>query len=277
MDPDHVLTIAASAEANSSHPLAAPIIKMAEDKGIALKKTTQAREVAGHGVECRLDKRLVKAGNLQLVKNDQIPAALKSKETELSQKGETTIFISQDSQVIGIIGLADVIKPDSQAAIQRLDRAGIKTGLISGDNQAAAWSVAQQVGISMVEAQVLPKDKINWVKKYQDKGLKVAMVGDEINDAPALAQADIGIAIGSGTDTAKETGEVVLVRNSLLDVDRAIRRECSEFCVTVSVPGSASAPAEVKVRSENGPSISHVGGVDFCWSGVPGTIFSICK
>ncbi|MCK5097815.1 MAG: HAD-IC family P-type ATPase, partial [Desulfobacteraceae bacterium] len=126
-------------------------------------------------------------------------------------------------KIAGILALSDVIKTDSKAAIQMLHKSGIKTALISGDNYVAAKAVAKGVGIDDVEAEVLPEDKINIVKKWQEQGLKVGMVGDGINDAPALAKADIGIAIGSGTDVAKETGDVVLIKNSLLDVDRAIR------------------------------------------------------
>jgi Cu+-exporting ATPase len=122
-----------------------------------------------------------------------------------------------------LIGLSDVVKENSREAIGELHTMGLKTVLVSGDNVRVARAVAQEVKIDEVEAQVLPEDKINIVKKYQVKGLKVGMVGDGINDAPALAQADIGIAIGSGTDVAKETGEVILVKNNLIDVVRAIR------------------------------------------------------
>jgi P-type Cu+ transporter len=124
---------------------------------------------------------------------------------------------------VGMLALSDTIKDDSAAAIKRLHRMGIRTGLISGDNRAAAHAVAKAVGIDEVAAEVLPEDKINIVKKWQAQAMKVGMVGDGINDAPALAQADIGIAIGSGTDVAKEAGDVVLVKSSLMDVVNAIR------------------------------------------------------
>ncbi len=223
MTRNDFLKFAASAELNSSHPLAIPVVKMARDQHIAPDKTTRAREISGLGVHCFLDGHPLKAGNLKLMKGDTLPAELESKGKHFSREGKTTIYIALNNQVIGIIALADVIKPDSKKAIARLHKAGIKTALISGDNQVAALSVANKVGIDQVEAEVLPQDKINTVKKWQAKGLRVAMVGDGINDAPALAQADIGIAIGSGTDVAKETGEVILVKNSLLDVERAIR------------------------------------------------------
>jgi Cu+-exporting ATPase len=165
----------------------------------------------------------VKVGNLKLVYGDTFSDGLKEKGHQLSEKGKTTIYVSVDTKVIGIVALADVIKPDSKEAIRRLQAAEVKTSLISGDNRIAVQSVADEVKIDEVEAEVLPQDKITIIKKWQDQGFTVAMVGDGINDAPAIARADIGIAIGSGTDVAKETGDVVLVKNSLLDVDRAIR------------------------------------------------------
>jgi len=218
-----LLKYAAAAENHSSHPLATPVVKAAADQGIDPESVTAIKEWSGQGVECLMEGQLIKAGNLKLMKEDTLSSELIPKGKTLSKDGKSTIYISLANRVIGIIGLADAIKPDSRTAIQRLHRAGIKTGLVSGDNKAAARSVAREVGIDQVEAQVLPQDKINTVVKWQEKGLQVAMVGDGINDAPALARADIGIAIGSGTDVAKETGEVVLVKNTLLDVERAIR------------------------------------------------------
>ncbi len=133
------------------------------------------------------------------------------------------MLVALDGKGIGLIALADVIKASTKEAIKRLHRLGLKTFMITGDNKKVAGIVAQEVGIDETAAEVLPQDKIDIVKGYQEQGMKVAMVGDGINDAPALAQADIGIAIGSGTDVAKETGDVILVRNDLLDVERAIR------------------------------------------------------
>jgi P-type Cu+ transporter len=133
------------------------------------------------------------------------------------------VYASLDDTVLCIFALSDTVKQDSRAAVQALHKLGIKTALVSGDNRKAAQAVAREVGIDEVEAEVLPADKITVVKKWQQKGFKVGMVGDGINDAPALAQADVGIAIGSGTDVAKETGDVILVKNSLMDVERSIR------------------------------------------------------
>jgi len=217
------LKIASSVESNSSHPLAASVVSKAREDGIEPEKTSHAKEVSGFGIKCILNTKNIKAGNFKFVKDDEIEPELKKTGRSRADKGNSIIYVSMENTVIGIIVLEDVIKPDSKEAIRRLHDAGIKTALVSGDNLMAAKIAAEEVGIDEVEAEVLPGDKIEIVKKWQNKGYKVGMVGDGINDAPALAQADIGIAIGSGTDVAKETGEVVLVKNNLLDVERAIR------------------------------------------------------
>jgi len=223
MTRDDFLKLAVSAEINSSHPLAKSVVTFARESGVEPEKTTRAQEVSGFGVQCLLNGKELKAGNLKLIKGADLSPEMESKGKMLAEQGKTTVYIALDNRVVGIFSLSDVIKPDSKEAVERLHRAGIRTALVSGDNLTSALAVAKQVGIDEVEAEVLPQDKINTVKKWQAKGLKVAMVGDGINDAPALAQADIGIAIGSGTDVAKETGDVILVKNNLLDVERAIR------------------------------------------------------
>ncbi len=219
-----LLEIAASALANSSHPLAEAVVNKARATGIEPKKTQDAKEKSGLGMVCSLDGETVKAGSLKLVSESAEP---KKEALALGQKvsdqGNSIIFVFFRDRIIGVLALSDVIKEDSVTAIQRLRAMGIKTALVSGDNRKTAEAVAQTVGIDDVESEVLPEDKIETVKKWQARGLKVGMVGDGINDAPALAQADIGMAIGSGTDVAKETGDVVLIKNSLLDVARAIR------------------------------------------------------
>ncbi|MCX5896466.1 MAG: heavy metal translocating P-type ATPase [Proteobacteria bacterium] len=221
---DQVLQIAASAEANSSHPLAQAVVTKARKQGIPVHAVADAQEISGHGTRCFLNGQLLKVGSSKFITgNLQLPDAVVHTGQRLSDDGKTTIYVSLNDTVIGILAVSDVVKGDSREAIQKLHNLGIKTALISGDNKKVAQAVAREVGIDEVEAEVLPEDKITIVKKWQHKGLKVGMVGDGINDAPALAQADVGIAIGSGTDVAKETGEVVLVKNSLLDVERAIR------------------------------------------------------
>jgi Cu+-exporting ATPase len=220
---EELLMVATSLESNSSHPLSAPVVKKALDKGIAPKEITDVKEISGHGIKGKMDGRIIKAGNFRFVADDTMDVSLGKLAEDLSDKGQSTIFLSNNGVITGIIALSDVIKKDSKLAINQLHLAGIKTGLISGDNKNAAYAIASQVGIEDVEAEVLPEDKIKTVIKWQKKGLKVGMVGDGINDAPALAQADIGIAIGSGTDVAKDTGDVILVKDTLTDVSGAIR------------------------------------------------------
>ncbi len=220
---ESLLAMAAGAEAHSTHPLALPVLALAKTEKVTALPVTEAKEISGQGLTAMMDGQVLKAGNLKLMAGEHIPDTFKEKGDALSKDGKSTIYICLGGNLQGIIGLADVVKQDSKQAVERLHRAGIQTGLISGDNQAAAMATAAAVGIDRVEAEVMPEDKIKTVKKWQEKGLRVAMVGDGINDAPALACADIGIAIGSGTDVAKETGDVILVKNSLLDVERAIR------------------------------------------------------
>lgn len=218
-----VLKIAASLGAASIHPLAHAIVKKAEQAGVSMEKISNQREIPGHGSTGELDGRPVMLGNLKL----QPQGSFLSEEAaaagqQISDTGDSSVYVWQDNTMKGIISLADEIKADSKEAMARLHALGIKTALVSGDNKKAARRVAQIVGIDEVEAEVLPGDKSRIVKKWQERGYRVAMAGDGINDAPALAQADIGIAVGSGTDIAKETGDVILVNNSLLDVERAI-------------------------------------------------------
>jgi len=219
-----LLRMAASAEAHSSHPLAEAVMRKVTELCVTYRKGDDASETSGAGMQCRLDGDIIRAGRLGFAySGGALPPDADALVCKLVDDGLTLIFISRNDIVVGMLALADTVKDDSPAAIKRLHGMGIHTGLISGDNRAAAHAVAKAVGIDEVSAEVLPEDKINIVKKWQAEGFKVGMVGDGINDAPALAQADIGIAIGSGTDVAKETGDVVLVHGSLMDVVRAIR------------------------------------------------------
>lgn len=218
------LKIIASGEKPSTHPLAQAVVMKSEENNIKLIEVTNYQEKSGYGIICDYQGKQLLLGNLKLMELHAID--IKPLETEFNKlvgSGKTTIFAALDEKIIGIIGLADVIKESSKEAIHSLQQLGLKTFMITGDNRKVAEVVAKSVGIDEIMAEVLPEDKINTVREYQNKGYKVGMVGDGINDAPALAQADIGIAIGSGTDVAKETGDVILVKNDLRDVERAIR------------------------------------------------------
>ncbi|HZK54775.1 MAG TPA: heavy metal translocating P-type ATPase [Desulfosporosinus sp.] len=219
-----VLKIAGAGENPSIHPLAQAVVAQAKKEEIAIQDVTNYKEEGGYGVTCTFEGQTLLIGNIKLMNLHSVN--IKDAEQDfqrLAESGKTTSFIALGDQVIGLIALADVVKESTKEAIERLHQLGMKTFMITGDNEKVAHMVGDQVGIDEVIAEILPQDKINIIKKYQDQGFKVAMVGDGINDAPALAQSDIGIAIGSGTDVAKETGDVVLVRNDLIDVERAIR------------------------------------------------------
>ncbi len=224
LSKDELLQIAASGENLSTHPLAQAVVEKAKNQGLQPGDVQNYEEKGGHGIICEYQNQKLYIGNSKLLRFAGVDVGEMEKEfNNLAGNGKTTMYIALDNQIKGVIGLADVIKESSQEAIKALQELGLKTFMITGDNQKVAEVVAREVGIDEVMAEVLPEDKINVVKDYQQRGFKVGMVGDGINDAPALAQADIGIAIGSGTDVAKETGDVILVKNDLQDVERAIR------------------------------------------------------
>ena len=219
-----VLKIAAAGENPSIHPLAQAVVAKSKQEQLEIKDVENYREEAGYGVTCTYDGQTLLIGNIKLMHSNNVEVQESEQDfLRLAEAGRTTSFIALDGRVIGLIALADVVKDSTKEAIERLHKLGLKTFMITGDNKKVANVVGEQVGIDDVIAEILPQEKISIIKKYQELGYKVAMVGDGINDAPALAQADVGIAIGSGTDVAKETGDVVLVRNDLLDVERAIR------------------------------------------------------
>lgn len=219
-----LIQIAASGENPSIHPLARAVVAHAREEEIKIADVEDYKEESGHGISCSYQGKPLLIGNIKHMQKYGIDLKdIEENFQRLAAEGKTTMLVAYDGQAIGMIALADVLKETTRDAIQRLQKLGLKTFMITGDNKKVAQVVGDQVGIDSIEAEILPQDKINIIKKYQDQGFKVAMVGDGINDAPALAQADIGIAIGSGTDVAKETGEVILVRNDLLDVERAIR------------------------------------------------------
>jgi Cu+-exporting ATPase len=217
------LRTAAAAETVSSHPLARAVVALAHSRGLDLPAAGEVEEVGGHGVSCRVDQGAVLTGSGKLLADALVPVGdCDPRLDELAGEGKSTVLVAVDGQVAGIIAMADTLKEGAAEAIVRLGRLGLQTVMISGDRRPAALAVAGQLGIDAVEAEVLPGDKQAVVRSYQQGGRLVGMVGDGINDAPALAQADIGIAIGSGTDVAKETGEIILVRDDVRDVVRSI-------------------------------------------------------
>jgi Cu+-exporting ATPase len=219
---NEILSIAASAEKGSEHPLGEAIVKEAENKNISLKKVDKFIAIPGHGIEVIIENKDIYLGNKKLMIEKNIEITLENESDRLAAEGKTPMYISIDGNLAGIIAVADTVKPSSKDAIRKLHDLGIKVAMITGDNRKTADAIAKQVGIDIVLAEVLPQDKANEVKKLQETGDKVAMVGDGINDAPALAQADVGIAIGSGTDVAMESADIVLMKSDLEDVVTAI-------------------------------------------------------
>jgi Cu+-exporting ATPase len=219
-----VLGISASAESGSEHPLAHAIVSMAKSKKLVLENLREFEAVSGMGVKALVGDKKVFFGNRKLLQKFKIQSEMiEQKMTKLESEGKTVMILAESSVVAGMIAVADTIKESSPAAVRELTELGIETIMLTGDNEKTANAVAKKVGIKNIIASVLPGDKANVIKNLQSKGKVVAMVGDGINDAPALAQADIGIAIGSGSDIAKETGGIILIKDDIMDVARAIR------------------------------------------------------
>ncbi len=224
IDKEKLLQIAASAEKGSEHPLGEAIVRGAEKENLEIIKIERFNNIPGHGIEVELDGKVVYLGNRKLMLNKEVDlSSLETESDRLASEGKTPMYISFGSSLAGIIAVADIVKESSAGAIKKLHQMGIEVAMITGDNKRTAEAIARQVGIDRILAEVLPEDKANEVKKLQAEGKKVAMVGDGINDAPALAQADIGIAIGSGTDVAMESADIVLMRSDLMDVPTAIQ------------------------------------------------------
>jgi Cu+-exporting ATPase len=221
---EELLKIAASAEKGSEHPLGEAIVKCAEEKKLSLKNLENFEAIPGHGIEVVIEGKNILLGNKKLMTEKKIELEKFEKKAEiLAAEGKTPMYIGIDGKIAGIIAVADTVKESSKTAIAALHKMGIEVAMITGDNKKTATAIAAQVGIDRVFAEVLPQDKADEVKRIQMEGKKVAMVGDGINDAPALAQADVGIAIGSGTDVAIEAADIVLMRNDLMDVSTAIK------------------------------------------------------
>lgn len=223
VDKSELLQLSASAEKGSEHPLGEAIVNEAKEKNVELLSVDSFEAIPGHGIEVAIQGKKMLLGNKKLMDDRKIKISLQSESDKLAEEGKTPMYVTIDNQLAGIIAVADVMKSSSKRAIEALHNMGIEVAMITGDNKRTAEAIARQAGIDRVLAEVLPQDKANEIKKLQAEGKKVAMVGDGINDAPALAQADIGIAIGSGTDVAMESADIVLMRSDLMDVPTAIQ------------------------------------------------------
>ncbi|GHV11111.1 copper-translocating P-type ATPase [Spirochaetia bacterium] len=223
IEENYLLQITASAEKGSEHPLGQAIVLGAQEKNLEFLAVVNFEAITGRGIEAEINGVKALIGNRKLMDERGISLAeLEADSDRLAGEGKTPMYAALDGKIAGIVAVADVVKPSSRAAIESLHKMGIEVAMITGDNKKTAAAIAKQVGIDRVLSEVLPQDKSAEVKKLQDEGRKVAMVGDGINDAPALAQADIGIAIGSGTDVAMESADIVLMRSDLMDVPTAI-------------------------------------------------------
>jgi Cu2+-exporting ATPase len=225
LDESKLLQVAATTEADSEHPLASAIVDGAKDHQLARLPYSQFKAIAGGGVQAVVESRTVLVGtpNLLAENNIQLQPSEQEQLAALQAQGKTVMTVAMDSQAVGLIAVADRVRATSRETIAELQALGIQVAMLTGDNQRTGEAVGRELGISRVFAEVLPSDKAQYVKKLQSEGLFTAMVGDGVNDAPALAQADLGIAIGAGTGVAIETAEVVLMRSDPLDVLAAIR------------------------------------------------------
>ncbi len=220
---DYFLQLAASAERGSEHPLGEAIVQSAQAKGLVLSEPAGFEGIAGHGIAAEVDGRAILLGNLRLMKQKNVHLnGLETKAEKLQNEAKTAMWLAVDGQAGAIIGVADTIKDGSKEAIAAMKALGLTVVMMTGDNEATAQAIAAEVGIDRVFAEVLPGDKSRHVTQLQEEGYTVAMVGDGINDAPALAQANVGMAIGTGTDVAMETADVTLMRGDLRSVPQAI-------------------------------------------------------
>jgi Cu2+-exporting ATPase len=220
---DELLRLVAPAEKNSEHPLAEAIVAGARERGIEVGDAARFEAVAGHGIRAEVDGHAVVVGNRKLMDVSGVDVfKLEERATTLAGAGKTPTFVAVDGEASGLVAVADRLKPSARGTLERLKEMGIEAVMITGDNKRTAEAVARELGIERVFAEVLPADKAWYVQQLQAEGKRVAMVGDGVNDAPALAQADIGIAIGAGTDVAIETAKVVLMKSDPLDVTRAV-------------------------------------------------------
>jgi Cu+-exporting ATPase len=221
--PESLLRRAASVEQSSIHPLAEAVVREARHRGIDLMPVDAVVEQGGRGLTGELDGDIYRVGSLRMMRDEGIDlSSARPHADALRTQGKTSVFVVRNERTIGVIGLSDAVKPDAADAVRRLKGLGLDVIMVTGDNETTARAVSQAVGIEKVEAGVLPQEKNALVSRYQNGGRVVGMVGDGINDAPALAQADVGIAIGAGAEIARETGDIILVRNNLRDVSAGI-------------------------------------------------------
>jgi Cu+-exporting ATPase len=219
-----VLRLAASAERGSEHPLGEAIVREAEARKVGLSSPSDFEAIAGHGIRARVDGRAILLGNRRLMESAGIPlGGAEDTLARLQSQGKTAMILAVDGKIAGVVAVADTVKEHSKAAVAALRRMGIDVVMLTGDNERTAKAIAAQLGIDTVLAEVLPGQKVDKVKELQAAGKVVAMVGDGINDAPALAQSDVGIALGSGTDVAMEAGGIVLVKDDPRDVVASIQ------------------------------------------------------
>jgi Cu+-exporting ATPase len=223
VDEETLLALAASAERASEHPLGEAIVAGAQARGLTLDEPEEFLAKPGHGITATVAGRRVVLGNLKFIVDEGVEAAAAEPILErLADEGKTAMVVSVDGALAGVIAVADTIKDDSVAAIRRMHQLGLEVVMLTGDNARTAAAIGKAVGIDRILAEVLPADKAGEVSKLQAEGKVVAMVGDGINDAPALAQADVGLAMGTGTDVAMESGDITLVKGSLTGVVTAI-------------------------------------------------------
>jgi Cu2+-exporting ATPase len=221
---DEALRLAAAVERDSEHPVARAIITSAEERGLSVPAAVGFRAIPGQGVEAEIDGRRLQVGgpNLLHAKGIEVAPALRDAAEEAARRGQSTVYLLEDGRASAVFAVADAVRPESREAIDRLHRAGIEVVMLTGDSRAVADAVAAELGIDTVHAEVLPEDKAKIIQELQAAGKRVAMVGDGVNDAPALVTADVGIAIGAGTDVAVEAGDVVLIRSDPRDVPRIV-------------------------------------------------------
>jgi P-type Cu+ transporter len=222
-DAERLLVLAAAAEARSEHPLGEAIVREARERALALPPPEDFQAAVGHGVTATVSGRRVAVGSARHMREQGIElSALHADAERLEEEGKTAVYVAADGGAVGVIAIADTVKSEAANAVAELERLGLEVAMVTGDNRRTAEAIARQAGIDRVLAEVLPEDKTQEIKRLQDEGRRVAMVGDGINDAPALAQADVGIAIGTGTDIAMEASDLTLVSGDLGGVPRAL-------------------------------------------------------